>query len=297
MVKVHVAVVEERKITPSARVLAAVASIALGACGPIVGTPDGGTGGGGGGGISSCGQGTVQVNNVCEPASGSGSGSGSTPGTSGLTILNGASAAAASTYWSDGTRANGYGVIAFYADGTGTYATSAGLACPGACLPPLVQCGGADASTSAYEGSCTSTSNDDNNCGACGNTCTMAQTCQSGACVAVACSASCTVQNHACVCPSTGGDMGPTLGGNGQPGVAVVSFTWSQVGTGSLLLTASGINGCSSASCASAAAATLPLSNLTQITGGVSDANFSAVVNGGATAKFTLVSGAICKSG
>jgi hypothetical protein len=104
--------------------------------------------------------------------------------------------------------------------------------------------------------------------------------------MSVTCSAGveCTIQNHECLCPSNGAS-GPSLGGNGTAPSTVFAFTWSQVGADGILLTGSG-----------AAPQEVPFTNLTQISGGVSDANFSAVANGGATVPFTLASGPACVS-
>ena len=253
-----------------------LAALLLAACSSVPGTSDAGTNGG----VSSCGQGTVQVGNVCKPVgassgggSGSSSGGGSATSTSGLTILNGASAATSSTHWAVLS-----GVIAFYADGTGTYASATGQACPGVCLAPLAQCGASD-------GGCTDPRSDSLNCGSCGQQCPANNRCSAGACVAITCGAGCTLQDGGCVCP--GSPSGPTLGGNGQPAPFVVTFTWSEVGTGAILLSSSG---------PTSTINLVPFANLTQITGGVSQANFTAVANGGTTDRFTLVSGPACKS-
>jgi hypothetical protein len=233
-----------------------VVSMLLSGCGPAVTTPDGGTGG-----VGSCGEGTVQVGNVCELAGGS---TGSTGSSSGAitTILNGATAVSATSHWTF----NGQ-VIAFYADGTGTYSElwAQGLACPGTCTAPLVPCG----STAT----CTDVDTDSDNCGSCGQVCPFGTKCTDGACGTVSTSGT-----------GSGGDMGPTLGGNGEPQPGVFAFSWSGINADGILVTPSTQNAS-------------PFDNLTDISGGVSDANFTGVDDGGSTLEFTLVSGPACISG
>ncbi|MHB8419775.1 MAG: hypothetical protein ACYDCL_16995 [Myxococcales bacterium] len=282
----------------SGRVLAGVAMVAAVAvgCGGFLG----GTKSGGGancgpgtvdvnnvcdvsssGGGANCGPGTVEVNGVCEVSSGSGSGGGSSGGATGsLDIVNGASASSASSHWTFDDAA-----IAFYADQTGAYVTPSilnggaeapaptDLACPGLCLAPLTAC------ASGASG-CVDLSTDNDNCGSCGLACSSTTACNAGVCRPPSCSGSgCSVVDHVCSCPS-----GPTLGGNGSGPSAILGFTWTTVGPGSVLIAGP------------TTGLVVPFQNLTQIGGGVSSANFSAVSNGAKTYQFTLAAGAVCRS-
>jgi hypothetical protein len=192
-----------------------------------------------------CGAGTVEVNGKCEVAASS------------TAIANGDARASATTHWTGTIGAYTY-QIAFFADHTGIYYSAHAPACPGSCHAPT---------PTACDDACVDTSTSPAHCGGCNFTCTAAQVCVAGDCVAS---------------PDGGGgpSSSPGSGSEEVPNGGSGTFTWSLLSGGGIL------NGRADGH---------PFKNLTNVSGSVGDANFSATVDGASAVHFTLGSGPVCQ--